>query len=148
MLSQILSALDALGVDRKQALRLLMSDEDVLTMVKRLLGITDDSEDDVLTFIIQTIEGQVLRYINWDTLPDELQNILVVMVVSYYKSAGLGDTAAATGPIASVKRGDVTTSFATSSAASGSANTFNMGADNGEFFGWRTVLNEWRKVRW
>ena len=66
------------------------------------------------------------------------------MCVSYYKSAGLGTTTAAVGPVASVKRGDVQTSFATGSGSSGSANTFNLGTDSGDFFGWKTVLNEYR----
>lgn len=148
MLNQILNALDNLGIDRAAALQILMNNADVLTMVKRLLGISDGSLDDILEFIIQTIEGQVLRYINWDFLPDELQRMLVIMVVSYYKSAGLGNAEAAAGQVSSVKRGDVSTSFATTAGSSGSASTFNLGADNGDFFGWKTVLNEYRKLRW
>ena len=47
-----------------------------------------------------------------------------------------------------VKRGDGQTSFATGSGSSGSANTFNLGTDSGDFFGWKTVLNEYRVLRW
>ena len=64
------------------------------------------------------------------------------------ESVGLGTTTAAVGPVASVKRGDVQTSFATGSGSSGSANTFNLGTDSGDFFGWKTVLNEYRVLRW
>lgn len=149
MLKEILASLEGLtDLERAEALRTLMSGQPVLQKVKTLLGITTEDQDDVLEYVIQTVEKMVLRYINWDTLPEDLENVLVVMCVSYYKSAGLGNSSATTGPVASVKRGDVQTTFATGSGSSGSANTFNLGADNGEFFGWKTVLNEYRKVRW
>ena len=149
MLNQILSSLEGLSeADRATVLRTLMSSDIRLSKVKALLGIQAEDHDAILEYVIQTVEKMVLRYINWDTLPEDLENVLVVMCVSYYKSAGLGNSSATTGPVASVKRGDVQTTFATGSGSSGSANTFNLGADNGEFFGWKTVLNEYRKVRW
>lgn len=150
MLEQILSALAELGLDRSEALRALMSEEDTLALVKLLLGIPadDDSEDALLQFVIQTVEGMILKYINHDTLPEPLHNVLAVMCVSYYKAAGLGSDESTTGPVSSVRRGDVTTSFTTASGASGSAQTFNLGTDSGDFFGWKTVLNEWRKLGW
>lgn len=149
MLNQILSSLEGLtDAERATVLQTLMSSDSRLSKVKALLGIQTEDHDAILEYVIQTVEKMVLRYINWDTLPEDLENVLVVMCVSYYKSAGLGDSSATTGPVASVKRGDVQTTFATGSGSSGSANTFNLGADNGEFFGWKTVLNEYRKVRW
>lgn len=149
MLNQILSSLEGLtDAERATVLRTLMSSDSRLSKVKALLGVQTEDHDAILEYVIQTVEKMVLRYINWDTLPEDLENVLVVMCVSYYKSAGLGNPSATTGPVASVKRGDVQTTFATGSGSSGSANTFNLGADNGEFFGWKTVLNEYRKVRW
>ena len=149
MFEQILSSLDGLtDLERADVLRVLMSKDSRLSKVKALLGITTTDQDDVLEFVIQTVEDMILSYINQDTLPPRLKNVLIVMCVSYYKSAGLGTTTAAVGPVASVKRGDVQTSFATGSGSSGSAGTFNLGNDNGDFFGWKTVLNEYRKLRW
>ena len=140
MLNQILSSLEGLSeADRATVLRTLMSSDSRLSKVKALLGIQAEDHDAILEYVIQTVEKMVLRYINWDTLPEDLENVLVVMC---------GNSSATTGPVASVKRGDVQTTFATGSGSSGSANTFNLGADNGEFFGWKTVLNEYRKVRW
>ena len=133
--------------DGKKYLKLLSKDGR-LEKVKALLGITGTDQDEVLLFVIQTVEDLVLAYINQDTLPAPLENALIVMCVSYYKAAGLGTTQAAVGPVASVKRGDVTTSFANASGASGSASTFNLGAEGDDFFGWRTVLNEFRRLRW
>ena len=149
MLNQILSSLEGLtDAERATVLRTIMSSDSRLSKVKALLGIQTEDHDAILEYVIQTVEKMVLRYINWDTIPEDLENVLVVMCVSYYKSAGLGNSSATTGPVTSVKRGDVQTTFATGSGSSGSANTFNLGADNGEFFGWKTVLNEYRKVRW
>ena len=149
MLQQILSSLDGLtDLDQKEVLRVLMSKDDRLEKVKALLGIAGTDQDEVLLFVIQTVEDLVLSYINQDTLPAPLENALTVMCVSYYKAAGLGTTAAAPGAVSSVKRGDVQTSFAVGSGSSGSAGTFNLGNDNGDFFGWKTVLNEYRKLRW
>ena len=149
MLQQILSSLDGLtDLEQKEVLRVLMSKDGRLEKVKALLGITTEDQDDVLEYVIQTVQTLVLRYINWDELPLELENVLAVMCVSYYKAAGLGTTAAAPGAVSSVKRGDVQTSFAVGSGSSGSAGTFNLGNDNGDFFGWKTVLNEYRKLRW
>lgn len=149
MLDQILSSLDGLtDLDRAEVLRVLMSKDDQLAKVKALLGITGTDQDGLLLFVIETVEDMVLSYTNQDTLPAPLERPLIVMCVSYYKAAGLGSTQAAAGPVASVKRGDVQTSFATSSGASGSASTFNLGAQGDDFFGWRTVLNEYRKLRW
>lgn len=149
MLKEILASLEGLtDLERAEVLRTLMSGQTVLQKVKALLGITTEDQDDVLEYVIQTVQTLVLRYINWDELPLELENVLAVMCVSYYKAAGLGTTAAAPGAVSSVKRGGVQTSFAVGSGSSGSAGTFNLGNDNGDFFGWKTVLNEYRKLRW
>lgn len=119
-----------------------------LDAVKMLLGISNDESDGILSYVIQTVEQMVLNYINHETLPKELENPLIYMCVSYYKAAGLGTAEAARGPVSSVKRGDVQTSFATSSGSSGSAATFNLGEDGNDFFGWRTTLNQFRRMRW
>ena len=107
MLKEILASLEGLtDLERAEVLRTLMSGQTVLQKVKTLLGITTEDQDDVLEYVIQTVQTLVLRYINWDELPLELENVLAVMCVSYYKAAGLGTTAAAPGAVSSVKRGD------------------------------------------
>ena len=98
MLKEILASLEGLtDLERAEVLRTLMSEQTVLQKVKVLLGITTEDQDDVLEYVIQTVQALVLRYINWDELPLELENVLAVMCVSYYKAAGLGTTAAAPG---------------------------------------------------
>ena len=119
--------------------------------VRRLLGngaIGAGYQDEYIDAALKSIEDQILGYINWETLPPQLENTLILMTVSYLKSAGLGSGEISAGPVASVNRGDVQTTFAVSAGAYRSAGTFNLGADGGEFFGWRQVLNPYRRLRW
>ncbi|SBV94331.1 conserved hypothetical protein [uncultured Eubacteriales bacterium] len=119
-----------------------------LTMLKSLLGIgeSDNGKDVLLEFALKMVEGQVLSYINQDVLPEALERPLVLMTASYWKGAGLGNEQAAPGPVASVSRGDVSTSFAAQAGTAATAGTFDLG-DGGSFFGWRETLNSYRKLR-
>ena len=121
-------------------------DQERLRKVKALLGIETSDKDILLEIAIETVESQVLAYISHDILPTALEKSLLLMVVSYWKGAGLGTTQV-TAPVASVKRGDVSTSFATQAGVDATASTFGFGSGDG-FFGWRTTLNRYRKVRW
>lgn len=70
MLKEILASLEGLtDLERAEVLRTLMSGQTVLQKVKVLLGITTEDQDDVLEYVIQTVQTLVLRYINWDELP-------------------------------------------------------------------------------
>lgn len=124
-----------------------MAETGRLEQLKMLLGVTDDAKDAQLTFELELVEGQILAYINHDTLPEALERTLTAIAAAHWRSAGYGSEQAATGPVASVKRGDVTTSFAVASGADAGAGTFGLGGGDG-FFGWRTVLNAFRKLRW
>ena len=141
MLKEILATLEGLtDLERAEVLRTLMSGQTVLQKAKTLLGITTEDQDDVLEYVIQTVQTLVLRYINWDELPMELENVLAVMCVSYYKAAGLGTTAAAPGAVSSVKRGDVQTNFGAEKTA--------VDLSGNGFFGYRAMLDPFRKLRW
>lgn len=70
MLQQILSSLDGLtALEQKEVLRVLMSKEDRLAKVKALLGINGTDQDEVLLFVVQTVEDLVLSYINQERFP-------------------------------------------------------------------------------
>lgn len=124
-----------------------MSNDERIALLKEALGITDTSKDVLLSFELETVEAQVLSYINQEQLPAQLEKPLVIIAAAHWKSAGYKTEQAAAGPVTSVKRGDVTTAFAASSGADASAGTFALGGGDG-FFGWRTVLNAHRKLRW
>ena len=116
-----------------------------LVRLKHLLGIVEEEQDGRLSTALQAVEDQVLNYLGREELPPELERALLLMTASYWKGAALGGGAAA-GPVASVKRGDVSTSFAVSGGAAAGAGTFEL-ADGGAFFGWRETLNGYRKLR-
>ncbi len=106
MIDQALSTLSGLtDLDRTAILQILMGQDDRTLKIKALLGITGDSKDHIIQFVVETVEDMVLSYINQDALPTKLERVLIVMCVSYYKSAGLGNAQAATGPVFSVRRG-------------------------------------------
>ena len=64
MLQQILSSLDGLtALEQKEVLRVLMSKEDRLAKVKALLGINGTDQDEVLLFVVQTVEDLSLIHI-------------------------------------------------------------------------------------
>lgn len=109
--------------------------EEILNSLKSLLPSADEA---VLGFVVEAVVRAILNYINHDELPAELKTTAVLICKAYYHSGGFGgDTAVVT----SVKRGDVQTNFgAVKNAAS-------LGSD-GDFFGYRTMLAPFRRVRW
>ena len=113
-----------------------------VALLRELLGIKDEASDNMLAFTLQFVESRVLSYINDDHIPEKLETTLLAIAAAYYKAAQPGTDAVGTGAITSVKRGDVQTTFADASGAA-----FNL-TDGGDFFGWRSVLNEYRKLRW
>lgn len=125
-----------------------------MSVLKVLLGISmgDPSKDALLEFALQTVEDRVLSYINHEILPKELEGCLVLMTVSYWKGAGLGNEQPAPGAVTGVKRGDVAVSFSVRSGAAATtgalatAGTFGLGAAGG-FFGWQETLNGYRRMR-
>ena len=61
MLNQILSSLEGLtDAERATVLQTLMSSDSRLSKVKALLGISGTDQDEVLLFVIQTVEDLVL----------------------------------------------------------------------------------------
>jgi hypothetical protein len=119
-----------------------------LEALKTALGSQSKEQNALLSFTLDTVESLILRYINWERLPQELENILILISAAYFKSSGLGSTENPMGAVTSVKRGDVTTSFSAPSGGSLSAGMFNLADAGNDFFGWKTVLNQYRKLRW
>lgn len=149
VIDEILESLDDLtDEERADVLSELLSNDDTATKIKTLLGISGTDQDSLIEFVMTVVKQMILNYINQDTLPDALQYVYILMCVSYYKAAGLGNSQPAVGAVQSVKRGDVSTTFANTSGASGSAQTFNLGSNANDFFGWKNALNPYRKIRW
>lgn len=125
-----------------------MTKEERLNQLRLILGIDSGPVKDIqLEFELDFVEDQILTYINQEALPEKLERPLLMIAAAHWKSAGYGSEQAAPGPVTSVKRGDVTTSFAAAAGADASSGTFGLGGGDG-FFGWRTTLNAYRKLRW
>jgi hypothetical protein len=62
----------------------------LLDDAKKLLGISDISRDDMLTYIGDLVSGQAQRYCCVPAAPDEMEPVLVSMVVERYRAAGYG----------------------------------------------------------
>lgn len=125
-----------------------MTKEERLGCLGLILGIDSGSEKYMqMEFELDFVEDQILTYINQEALPEKLERPLLMIAAAHWKSAGYGSEQAAPGPVTSVKRGDVTTSFAAAAGADASSGTFGLGGGDG-FFGWRTTLNAYRKLRW
>lgn len=115
--------------------------EQRLAWLKDALGIEDTARDELLTFILETVEGQILAYIRHDTLPVGLERPAVLMAVSYWRGGGLGTDQAAPGAVTSLSMGDVTTSFADPGGG-----ILGLGGED-SFFGWRTTLDGYRRLK-
>ena len=125
-----------------------MTKEERLNQLRLILGMDSGSVKDIqLEFELDFVEDQILTYINQESLPEKLERPLLMIAAAHWRSAGYGSEQAAPGPVTSVKRGDVTTSFAAAAGADASSGTFGLGGGDG-FFGWRTTLNAYRKLRW
>lgn len=104
----------------------------MLYRVKTLLGFTDTSKDELLSNIIESLSRKALKYTNRPEVDEDLEDVIVDMTVSLYKSHyasqfGTGSTAHTTaitgGVIKSKSIGDVKIEYDTSSATSSSSTT-------------------------
>ncbi len=107
-----------------------------LRKAKILLGIKDNSKNELLSFIFESVEQKILNYCNREDFPKELEFILIEIVCDQYKQS---DTDG--GKVASVKRGDTQITYQQSNF---NALTGSGGADF--IKNYKTQLNRYRKV--
>ena len=112
-----------------------------LAKLKLLLGIANELQDGVLSFVLETVQEMVLNYCNLDAIPEGLKNTVVRMAADLYRSEGYGQ-AAAPQVAKSVTRGDVTVAYGDVKAVA-------------EITGGKSVLDDYkaqlqayRKLRW
>lgn len=113
---------------------------EIFQRAKLMLGLSDE-KDNLLQLAVDAVLDRTIGYLNTEGLPDRLVSCVALMAVSYWRNAGLGQEKAAAGAVTSVKRGDVQTTFAALTAGDSAV----AGMD--DFFGWRSVLNTYRKVK-
>lgn len=83
-----------------------------ITNVKTLLGITDTSKDDLLTYIGNVVTTDVKAYCRIPVITDDLQLVINDMVVDRYRARGYGQEEAPK-TLSSISEGDVTMQFKT-----------------------------------
>ena len=82
----------------------------MLERLKKLLGIADDSKDEVLQFTIDNVMDMVLNYCNITEVPEKLENIILSMCVDKYRAESLGSETSQ-GAVKSISEGDVSVSY-------------------------------------
>lgn len=115
-----------------------------LDALKALLGIVGDEKDTQLKALIKMVEARVLSYINHTEMPKALEDVFVLICAEFYKANTVASDADSSQKVASISRGDVTISYDNSAANSASSLT----SQGDGFFGWRSVLQEHRRLRW
>lgn len=81
-----------------------------LERIKKLLGISDDSKDEILQFTIDNVTDMVLNYCNITEVPEKLENIILSMCVDKYRAESLGSEISP-GAVKSISEGDVSVSY-------------------------------------
>ena len=83
---------------------------DLLETFKVLIN--KDESDELLLFILNSVEESVLNYCHIKDIPDGLKNTVLRMAVDMYKEEGYGKEND-TGAVKSISIGDTSTSFST-----------------------------------
>lgn len=60
----------------------------MLENIKLLLGISDNSKDGLITYLINITQQKVLNYCGMPELPAELENVVVELVIQRYNQIG------------------------------------------------------------
>lgn len=117
---------------------------DMLQSLKGLLGIKNNEQDGLLQFVLDDAIERVKNYCNINEIPSGLKHTVVRIAADIYRSESYGeqDTSIRPGVVKSVKRGDETTSFDTSSTASKAESSEAIVHE------YKGQLNAYRKVRW
>lgn len=113
-----------------------------LDTLKLLLGITDDSQDMVLRYVMDSVEESICNYCNIHQVPFGLINTASRMAVDMYRGEGFGQAAAPAGEASSITEGDTTVSF----RSSGDSKTYAVYAA-GLLKNYASQLNRYRRLK-
>ena len=84
---------------------------EALNTVKMLLGIEDNEQDSLLSFLIDDTVNMILGYCRIEILPRQLESLVPVIVADAYRAKGYGQETAPE-VIKSVSEGDRSVSYA------------------------------------
>lgn len=106
-------------------------------ILESLAALLPGADETVLGIVAEAVVQQILNYTNLDALPEQLVTPAVLIAKAYYKAGGFDGSEQT---VASVKRGDVQTNFGAEKSAVDFAGT--------GFFGYKAMLDPFRKLRW
>lgn len=86
---------------------------DALETLKMLLGIEDNEQNSLLSFLISDCENLVCGYCHTDEVPQKLESLIPVIAADMYRRKGYG-TADAPDRITSISQGQRSVSFKSS----------------------------------
>ena len=112
-----------------------------LDKLKMLMGATDASHDDVLSFALEEVHELIKNYCNLPEVPPALENTAVRMAADLYRSEGYGN-AAAPQAAKSVSRGDVTINYGDGSTVA------SVTGGKAILDDYKTQLQAFRRLRW
>lgn len=67
---------------------------EMLEQLKMLLGIKDDEQDSLLSFLISNTVDMILGYCRIEILPRQLESLVPVIAADYYRAKGYGQESA------------------------------------------------------
>lgn len=110
-------------------------------MTKRVLeslaALLPGADEAAIGIVTEAVVQQILNYTNLDELPEQLVTPAVLIAKAYWKAGGFDGSAQT---VTAVKRGDVQTSFGAEKTAVDLAGS--------GFFGYKAMLDPFRKLRW
>lgn len=88
-----------------------MDKAEALKTLKMLLGIKDDEQNSLLSFLIADTVDAILGYCRIDILPRQLESLVPIIAAENYRAKGYGQ-AAAPEVVKSISEGDRSVSYA------------------------------------
>lgn len=109
-----------------------------LDKLKMLLGITDNAEDERLTFVLELVIDEIRNYCNISEIPKELQNVLIRICMDVWRGGAYG-TDGIPQAVESVRRGDSDITFGASTMYESVQSIMTQ---------YKAQLNAFRNLRW
>ena len=94
----------------------------MLSKLKILVDVKDNSQDALLSLLLDMTEQKVKNYCNRDDIPAGLEPVIIEMVANQYHARSIS---AAGGNVESIKRGDTEIKYASSDQSAEDVNIIN-----------------------
>lgn len=111
----------------------------MLENIKLIIGLTDDSQDQLILLYIDKITNMVLGYCNIDALNMALESFVEDKVASIIQTKGSAGNTSSTGAVKAVTRGDTRIEYNVISSIGGSGTADLTDSD-------KSFLNRFRKA--